>query len=131
MNLSNAFLAKCAALKHAGYKGELGPGTVVARGFADLGFEVFSVLPSDKLLSVFTGKITSLTADEHQHLFVIPDVDDLIRFIQSKCGYEINCQTIDGRIWSVMAGQNQIAPIIPCSSLLETLIEVAIKTLSS
>ena len=103
MNFSNVFLAKCAALKDAGYKRELEPGVIVARGFADLGYEVFSVLPCDKLLSLFTGKITPLAADERQHLFLVPDADGLVQFIQVRCGYEIDCHTIDGRSWNNLA----------------------------
>jgi hypothetical protein len=130
MNLSNAFLAKCAALKQAGYEAELSH-ALVARGFADLGYEAFSVLPGDKLLSLFTGKITPITMDEFQHLFLVPAADDLIQFIQRNCGYEINCHTIDGRSWHVTMGQNIISVDVPSASLAETLLEVAIKVLSS
>ena len=129
MNLSNAFLARCLALKHAGYDGEFDLGAIVARGFADLGYEAFCLLTENKLLSLFTGKITSWSADERGHLFLVPDADDLIRFIQDKCGYSVNCDTIDGRTWKIISGQNKVIGEHPSPSLLEALIEVSINIL--
>jgi hypothetical protein len=131
MNFSNKFLAKCDALRQAGFETELEPGVIVGRGFADLGYELFSVLPGDKLLSLFTGKTSVIDSNERERLFLVPDADDLIKFLQKKLGYALNCQTQDGRSWNVSLGQKNFPIEEKSPSLTESLIEVAIMILTS
>ena len=48
----------------------------VARGFADLGFEVFLFMPNGKLLSLLTGEQSKISSED-PHLFRVCFADDL------------------------------------------------------
>ncbi len=62
-------------LKASGYAPALEPGIRVARGFADVGFEEFVILPNGNLMSLFTGEQRPIKDGEIEHLVVVPDVD--------------------------------------------------------
>ena len=78
---TNEFLKKCEALKD--HRDLFPPriGSLISRGFADLGFELFSVLPNDKILSLFTGQLSGLNASDTNHFFPVPTVDEFARKI--------------------------------------------------
>lgn len=73
-----SFIKIAKELHDAGVNFPVGPGIKVARGFADLGAEEFSVLPGKKLVSLFTGEKSSIPDDFEKHFFVIPTVTELI-----------------------------------------------------
>lgn len=81
------------ALDRAGIKFQLSAGVRVGRGFADIGYEEFSVLPGGetvvdelghrrhialRVVSLLTGEVRTLNEQEIQKLFVIPTVDQIL-----------------------------------------------------
>ncbi len=74
-------------------------GTLVGRGFADLGEEEFVVLTGERLLSLYTGTVTLLNDVRREHLFSILSIDQMIAEMRSRgCGIErIEC--IEQRRW--------------------------------
>lgn len=99
MDFSNDFLGKCSELKLVGYAPELKIGMIVARGFADLGFETFGILPNNKMVSLFTGEVSSLPVEHEHHFFHVPDVDALIQELARR-GFVVEAfQSPDGRSW--------------------------------
>lgn len=102
--------ALCNELRIWGLSARFEPGDVVARGFADLGFEEFQVLPGPSLLSLTTGAVTKLPEDHRQHFFWIPSVDEGIELLES-CGVVINSiSRQDGREWSLVFQNGQGDP---------------------
>jgi hypothetical protein len=75
MTSGQKFLAKCAALKDKGIHFEFEQGHIVARGYADLGYEEFVLLASNKICSLYSGKISELPEEEKKHFFIVPDQD--------------------------------------------------------
>ncbi len=82
---------------------ELRPGMRVARGFADVGYEEFLILPNENILSLLTGAITPLDGTRREHLFPVLSADDLVRTVRG-AGYEVGAlEQLDGRNWRVVA----------------------------
>ncbi len=77
------------------------PGDVVARGFADLGYEEFQVLPGQKLLSLTAGSITSMAGDDTKHFFWIPSIDESFQLLEKQGAEQLVCGRIEGREWRV------------------------------
>jgi hypothetical protein len=77
------------------------PGDVIARGFADLGYEEFQVLPGPKILSLTAASVTNLPADDTRHFFWIPSVDESLGLIERQGAEQLMCARIDGREWQV------------------------------
>lgn len=75
---SKQILERLSQLHAAGFFMKFEAGDKVARGFADLGFEEFFVLPGNRLSSTFTGEISQLKEGDEKHLFLIPDIDQVI-----------------------------------------------------
>lgn len=96
---SAKFLAKCQALNAAGFKPELTVGTFVGRGFADLGFELFTYLGAGRVVSHFTGQSSQLTPLEIEKLFVVPSADDLVNEIQKHGLDVVSLEFAEQRIW--------------------------------
>lgn len=91
----------CHALKEAGLQPRFEPGDIVARGFADLGFEEFQVLPGPKLLSLTAGTMTTLQ-DDHRHFFFwVPSVDETVELIEREGWVARMCERGDTREWRV------------------------------
>jgi hypothetical protein len=88
-------------LKELGLELELEAGSRVARGFADLGFEEFVVLPARKLLSLFRGTLAEIVDDEIEDLIFLPDSEQMIKILQEKgCRLENLCFE-DQRRWKL------------------------------
>ena len=101
MILSNHFLAKCDKVHSALKVDLLEPGTFVARGFADLGYEAFVAVNGDTLLSLFTGERSSISKDEYKNLFLIPSTELLVDLVQ-KSGFNIEkINYIEQREWQL------------------------------
>lgn len=89
----------CNELRLWGLEPRFEPGDIVARGFADLGFEEFQVLPGPSLLSLTAGTVSRLPEDHQGHFFWIPSVDESVTLLESK-GAEIQVlRREDGREW--------------------------------
>lgn len=100
------FLAKCnslcASLKEKGMDFELAQGMIAARGFADLGFEEFSLLTSNKISSIYTGKVSELPEEEKKHFFCVPSEKMLTDKIL-KCGIKIDALVFENqREWKLL-----------------------------
>lgn len=91
--LSNSALSLCNTLKDLGFPQERFVGKQLGRGFADLGYEQFLLLPAGRLLSLFTGHVTPLDSIDSTHLFAIPSVEQMHVFLHSTgCVFEsIHC----------------------------------------
>jgi hypothetical protein len=91
--------ALCNELRIWGLEPRFEPGDIVARGFADLGYEEFQVLPGPALLSLTAGTVTRLPEDHQSHFFWIPSVDECIAELESKGAVLDGLQRVDGREW--------------------------------
>lgn len=88
-------------MKDKGIHFEFEQGLVVARGFADLGYEEFIMLSSAKICSLYSGKISELPAEEQKHFFIVPSEDSMINRI-IKLGYDIhNLYFEEQRNWKI------------------------------
>lgn len=90
-------------LKRYGVEPRFEPGDIVARGFADLGFEEFQVLPSSKLLSLTAGTVSSLPIEHSAHFFWIPSVDEITELLERRGFPCVSCKRIEQREWVVEA----------------------------
>ena len=77
---SRRALEKCQKLKELGYTCLFEAGRVIARGFADLGFEEFALLTSSKMVSLYSGQSSVLVDDHKMHFFNVPTCDELVNF---------------------------------------------------
>lgn len=98
-------------LKDIGLSPRFEPGDVVIRGFADLGYEEFQVLPSQRILSLTAGTISAIDPQHHDHFLWVPSVDEVVDLIEKK-GIALSalCR-IDGRRWQLelkLQGGNQM-----------------------
>jgi hypothetical protein len=89
----------CNELKQWGLSPRFEPGDVVARGFADLGFEEFQVLPGPKLLSLTAGTLSPLPAEHAAHFFWIPSVDESVALVEKAGGEIRSCARPESREW--------------------------------
>lgn len=71
LKLCEEFKQKCGAIP-------LSDGMKVARGFADLGYEEFLLLPGDKLLSLYSGQVTAFPHEHANFFFEVPTADELV-----------------------------------------------------
>lgn len=100
---SSKFLAKCQALSEAGFRPALEVGMFLGRGFADLGFELFSYLGQARYISLFTGQSAQINENEQSKLFAVPSCDEMVNEIL-KLGLDINSlDFIDQRHWKLSA----------------------------
>lgn len=99
MWLSKAELASFQELRELGLKPNFEIGTRVGRGFADLGFEEYCILPGNRLQSLLTGTITQLAEHEKDKLFGIYSADDLLADLNLR-GFDIkSIRSPDQRKW--------------------------------
>jgi hypothetical protein len=95
--------ALCNELRQLGVEPRFEVGDVVARGFADLGFEEFQVLPGPSILSLTAGTVKPLPVDHRHHFFWIPSVDESFELLEAR-GVRIGeCTREDGRTWKIKA----------------------------
>jgi hypothetical protein len=73
-----SYLALCQKLQEHLPVVPLKSGAVIARGYADVGFEECLVLTNGTVVSVLTGKPLEVTEEElKKHYFLVPDIEDL------------------------------------------------------
>jgi hypothetical protein len=98
--------ALCSQLRELGLEPRFEVGDLVARGFADLGFEEFQVLPGPRILSLTAGTVKPLPEDHRQHFFWIPSIDELISIVESRGAVLVECVREDQREWRVVLHSN-------------------------
>jgi hypothetical protein len=91
----------CNEMRQWGLVPRFEPGDLVARGFADLGFEEFQVLPASKLLSLTAGTVSALPSEHVGHFFWIPSVDEATFLIEKAGARCVSCTRFDQREWIV------------------------------
>lgn len=125
---SNKFLKECEALQQAGWKPELYSGMRVARGFADLGYEEFYLLPQNKLVSIYTGESSQYNPAERDFFFLVPDTKQLIAELNNQECEIASLVHEDNREWVLCLNQNdqkfQYKGAVIASVLLESLSSV-------
>jgi hypothetical protein len=95
-------LELCHTLAGKGLVPPFQPGDVIARGFADLGFEEFCVLPGLTILSLQAGKMAPLPEEERHRFFWVPTVEQFLDEIDRR-GVDIErIQFPDRRQWRVV-----------------------------
>lgn len=107
------------------------PGDVVARGFADLGFEEFQVLPGPKLLSLTAGSTSQLPIDHATHFFWIPSVDESIEILEKLGAPCVMCHREDGRDWVVQAQHREELEVHRARVLHEALLRTLLAVFKS
>lgn len=101
-SFSPKLFALCEKLKRQGLEPRFEVGDLVARGFADLGFEEFQVLPGAMLLSLTAGTSRPLP-EEHRHFFFwIPSVDEALELIEVRGGVIISLERVESREWRIV-----------------------------
>lgn len=95
--------ALAAEAKQWGLVPRFEPGDIVARGFADLGYEEFQVLPSEKILSLTAGSVSALPPEHASHFFWIPSIDEITELLERRGVPCVSCSRVDRREWLVEA----------------------------
>ena len=101
MELGNSYLERCEAAGRGGFPLLCEVGDLIGRGFADVGYEVFAVLPGDRLISVLTGEQTSFQEADTRHYFSVPEVDSIIQVLESSGDKVLSVERRDAREWHV------------------------------
>ncbi|MFO0417661.1 MAG: hypothetical protein ACK5Y6_10255 [Pseudomonadota bacterium] len=89
----------CNQLRLNGLDPRFETGDLVARGFADLGYEEFQVLPGERLLSLTAGTISPLPTDHRDHFMWLPSIDEAIELIEQNGASLSEIERIDARQW--------------------------------
>jgi hypothetical protein len=98
----------------------------VARGFADLGFEEFQVLPGPRLLSLTAGTASSLPEEHRQHFFWIPSVDEAIELLEARGACIDGCERESGRDWVLKMRTVDSSEAVLRNASLHTLVLLAL-----
>lgn len=123
--------ALCSQLRELGLEPRFEVGDVVARGFADLGFEEFQVLPGPRILSLTAGTVKPLPDDHRQHFFWIPSIDEVISIIEAQGAAVAECAREDQREWRVVLNNNSEHRIVASArSLHEACLQALVELLS-
>lgn len=120
------FLALCQQLSDKGIRPAFSAGEVVGRGFADLGFEEFIVLPGPKLLSLMAGTVSDLPESDYERFFLVPDADVLVQVILRSGGEILNLNFVDQREWQIAVSFNGTLKQASSRKLKDALIELII-----
>lgn len=122
--------ALCNTLRLRGLEPRFEVGDVVARGFADLGFEEFQVLPGPRILSLTAGTAKPLPDDHRQHFFWIPSVDESVELLEAR-GVTIEaCTREDHRTWTIKASRQTGTSIeVAARSLHEALLQALVEAM--
>lgn len=76
-------------------------GDVVARGFADLGYEEFQVLPGSKVLSLTAGTITAIDAEQRSHFIWLPTIDEVVALLERLSILLAEVNRYESRSWTL------------------------------
>ena len=122
---TNVFLARCEELKLAGFNPPLEAGVCVARGFSDLGFEVFQLVRGGRLVSLFTGELSDKPRDFEKQFFLVPSCDEMAGCLD-RYGYNIGgLRFLESRRWelSLHCSEDQVEVKLTGNSLEEVFLE--------
>jgi hypothetical protein len=118
----------CNELRQWGLEPRFEPGDIVARGFADLGFEEFQVLPGPKLLSLTAGTMTALPSEHAGHFFWIPSIDEAIALLEQMGVECLVCQRNEGREWIFEASMNGTSRLFRGRGLHDVVLHALLET---
>jgi hypothetical protein len=123
--------ALCSQLRELGLEPRFEVGDVVARGFADLGFEEFQVLPGPRILSLTAGTVRPLPQDHLQHFFWIPSIDEVIGIVEARGWVVSECVREDQREWRIAFQRESGGHIVAgARSLHEALLRALVELLA-
>ena len=127
------FLKLCEELGRLSPTHELEAGMKVARGFADLGFEEFLLLPGERLLALYSGQITSLPPEHRKFFFAVPSPDHLVERIIRRNFDIISLVYEEQRSWRLILAEATTGKSVEAEgeSLEECLAHGLMKALSS
>jgi hypothetical protein len=130
MWFTRAQFTLCDELRMWGLEPRFEPGDVIARGFADLGFEEFQVLPGSQMLSLTAGSLSRIPDDHKGHFFWIPSVDEGIAWLEAQGAVVQQCQREDARTWTLsLLTQDGAAVETQGESLHETVLRALLEVL--
>ena len=92
----------CEQLAHQGFLKSYEVGDTVGRGFADIGFEEFTVLPNNKLVSRLTGQTSEIGERDVGHLFLVPTPDQIIALLSETDTKISSASYPDSRRWEIV-----------------------------
>lgn len=101
MNFSNSYLERCEAARRDGFPLLHDVGDVIGRGFADIGYELFVVLPGERILSLLTGEKSHLQPADEQHYFSVPTADTVVEILESTGNVFVEGTRPESREWIV------------------------------
>jgi len=111
-----SYLELLGKLADRGYLREFECGDVVGRGFADVGYEEFVVLPDAKLCSLCTGQVVDLPESGRDQVsasryhFLVPTLQQLGDII-CRAGFEnIRIETELGAFWRASLDDGRVFP---------------------
>ncbi|NDC36545.1 MAG: hypothetical protein EBZ48_00660 [Proteobacteria bacterium] len=119
-----SFLKLCEALHHASPGQDLEPGTKIARGFADLGYEEFLLLPGEKLLALYSGQVTLLQEEHRRFFFPVPTPDEMVERIIRDNWDILNLTYEEQRSWrlTICEATTKVTRTIVGSTIEESLV---------
>lgn len=124
---SDSYLKKCADLGAILPPTEFGPGDFAARGFADLGVEVFCIIGAGRMISAFSGHISDAPSASDRNFFRVLDADELINEL-SRLGADLaKIEFMEQRLWSVEVNIKGEAIRQEAGSLHEVLIDCLLR----
>jgi len=120
-------LKKFEKLKELGFPLIREAGTKISRGYADLGYEEFLLLNEDQMISLFSGKVSSLPSDHHQYFFTVLSIDDMTEVLVRAGADIVSLQYVDQRKWSLTLSKNKVESIHGGNSLEEVFTTALLK----
>lgn len=123
------FLEKCHRLSYHGWLKNFQPGSIVARGFADVGFEEFYILHDFRIVSLLSGITKDFEESDRQHFFIVPEISEITKECELKDIKIISLELEKDRNWKVVLEGRTCPTVVSCSStpedaLLDTLLEI-------
>lgn len=83
MLYGNSWLKICSQLKDISTQ-HFEAGDRIARGFADLGFEEYLLLPNEKILSLYTASVVPFPSEHKHHFFKVLSTVQLSNYLIAK-----------------------------------------------
>ncbi len=128
---SRPFLEKCEKLRALGLALRPETGTRVGRGFADLGYEEFSILTAGKMVSLMTGQVSKLPEDWSERLFLIPNVDTLSDCLSAK-GHTVKSMTpVTSSSWQIEVSGSAVNGSFKGRTIRDALMDACLAVYSS
>jgi hypothetical protein len=122
--LQNEQLLSCERLRDLGFPQVFEAGSHIGRGFADLGYEQFVLLPNQQIMSLFTGHKNNFPEEQRNFFFLIPDINDLVNYLEEN-GWE--CEMLecdDGVTWTATVNSEYSSISITAITIWDALIAV-------